>query len=67
MSYLVEFNDNTTETFTSVTKAYKAIEQFWQCGNSEDLKSVKKSLNLVGIKVVYHACSDKYRCIITKL
>lgn len=50
--------------FTSVTKALKAVEQVFQCGTSEELLSVKRSIKRVGFAVVHHAMSDKITCTI---
>lgn len=64
--YTVEFNDNTTAQFTSVTKAYKAIEQHWQGGNAETLAEIKSDLRDSSITFVHLCVDDSYYCSITK-
>lgn len=65
--YQVTFQDDTAAKFTSVTKAYRAIEQFWQCGNGESLKEVKSDLRYMGISVVTFCLDSSNHCIIKKI
>lgn len=64
--YQVTFQDNTTAQFTSVTKAYKAIEQHWQCGNAETLAEVKSDLRDMDMAIVSFCLDTSIKCFINK-
>ena len=64
--YTVSFSDDTTEKFTSVTKAYKAIEQYWQCGNAETLAQVKADLRDIDFAIVSFCLDNSIKCFIKK-
>lgn len=53
--------------YPSVTKAVRAIEEYFQCGIREELPEVKKSLRLVGFTQVTHNVFEDATCQIEKI
>jgi hypothetical protein len=53
--------------YPSITKAVKAIEQYFQSGTSEELKVYKESLRYIGFAVVTHNMSENTTCTIDKI
>lgn len=68
MSYKVLNNDHEEiGNFRSVKKAVEAAEQYFQCGISEELVEVKRSLRSIGSAIVSHAVFNEVLCHIDKI
>lgn len=65
--YLVTFQGQEQQKFTSAVKAVKACENFFQCQTKEGLTEIKKSLRSIGWKRVHHCMTDNVICFIEKI
>lgn len=63
--YIATIN-NKEQKFTSVVKAVKAIEEFFQCGTEQTLYEIRKALKTTGLVQVRHCMCKNTFCWLEK-